>query len=674
VGNVSGTDFVHSSSSRGPRRGDHAIKPEVTAPGVNIDAARAQDTSMGSPIDELYTRATGTSMAAPHVAGAAALLAQQRPDWDVDALTAALVTTGVPHDSFTVYEQGGGRIDLEGAIELPVLATPSPLDLGYFPYPHDDAEPVSRELTYTNVSDDPIDLDLSLAIANENGQPAADGMITFTPAELSIEPGGTAAVTVTVDVTVGEDGLYGGYLVAEEGSTLVRTPVGFHKEDERYELAIHALDADGDPAAGASSASVLNVDDRDAFFESGLAYIEGANSVRVPPGSYSVVSNVFTYDDADELREVSAMALPEVAVSGDTEVTLDARDANPISVATPAHDTAPRLRVDLTMFREPETGPGFALGSITSVGDRTFSAGPTDEVSTGVFEFVSRWQLADPDDPIGTEVLYDVLFPETAVPEELSYEVHPDQLAMNLQRFHSHVPDHPAQEFRTAWRPWQSTALSFSEDIPAPGERTDYLSPADTSWTRSVLFAPPDHSSLAARMNAPRMEYEPGSVETRTWFEQPSTPGMIEGSPWHPSFLQYRDGDELDLFIAEYGDAQQGHWSWSHAIDDTAFRLFEDGELVAEEPRPRGTFEVSPDERTIRLEVDTARTGLDWWRYSTRTHTAWTFTSSRPSGDDPELLPLLLQLLLSLFQRGDIQRHTAEIAVSAGIFQEELKA
>ena len=73
VGAVDRHDRLAAFSSRGPRPGDFAIKPELAAPGVDIVSARAAGTSLGEPVSTLYTRLSGTSMAAPHVTGAAAL-------------------------------------------------------------------------------------------------------------------------------------------------------------------------------------------------------------------------------------------------------------------------------------------------------------------------------------------------------------------------------------------------------------------------------------------------------------------------------------------------------------------------------------------------------------------------------------------------------------------------
>jgi hypothetical protein len=73
-------------TSWGPRFGDSALKPEITAPGVSVVAA-----GMGTGTDVLVD--SGTSMAAPHVAGIAALVIAAHPDWRVNEVKAAIMST-----------------------------------------------------------------------------------------------------------------------------------------------------------------------------------------------------------------------------------------------------------------------------------------------------------------------------------------------------------------------------------------------------------------------------------------------------------------------------------------------------------------------------------------------------------------------------------------------------
>ncbi|HWM86927.1 MAG TPA: S8 family serine peptidase, partial [Kofleriaceae bacterium] len=118
VGGVDADDLVADFSCRGPRVGDAGIKPDITAPGVAIVAARAPGTPDGDfePVDDNYAVLSGTSMAAPHVSGAAALLAQQHPDWLADRLKATLMVSALPSPDVDVFAQGSGRVDLARAI------------------------------------------------------------------------------------------------------------------------------------------------------------------------------------------------------------------------------------------------------------------------------------------------------------------------------------------------------------------------------------------------------------------------------------------------------------------------------------------------------------------------------------------------------------------------------
>jgi subtilisin family serine protease len=110
-------DLLSSFSSRGPRLDDNGLKPEITAPGQSIWSVRAKSGFRGTSL-------SGTSMAAPHVTGAIALLKQLHPTWTPDELKALVMSTA-SHDLFTgaghtgsryaVSRVGAGRIDVGSA-------------------------------------------------------------------------------------------------------------------------------------------------------------------------------------------------------------------------------------------------------------------------------------------------------------------------------------------------------------------------------------------------------------------------------------------------------------------------------------------------------------------------------------------------------------------------------
>jgi subtilisin family serine protease len=117
-------DTVSASTSRGSRRLDSGVKPDISAPGTNI-------TSTGFSTGNLSAIISGTSMASPHVTGAMALLRQLHPTWSVEELKALVMNTA-NHDLFTgthgtgskfgVARIGAGRIDVADASNDEVIA------------------------------------------------------------------------------------------------------------------------------------------------------------------------------------------------------------------------------------------------------------------------------------------------------------------------------------------------------------------------------------------------------------------------------------------------------------------------------------------------------------------------------------------------------------------------
>ena len=132
-----------SFSSRGPNRlsGD-IIKPDVTAPGVNVLAGGSPFPDPGSVPGELFQAISGTSMSSPHVAGLMALLHQAHPSWSPAMVKSALMTTArqdVTKENATTaadpFDMGAGHIDPGNPLRAGTSFQPGLVyDAGLFEY------------------------------------------------------------------------------------------------------------------------------------------------------------------------------------------------------------------------------------------------------------------------------------------------------------------------------------------------------------------------------------------------------------------------------------------------------------------------------------------------------------------------------------------------------------
>ncbi len=124
----SSPDRIASWSSGGPTPYSFQFKPDLTAPGVGV-------LSSVPPSEGLWDTVDGTSLAAPMVAGGAALLLQRHPTWTVEQVKSALTTTGAPVHYANGREvlatrEGGGRIDLVRADQPYIFVSPTSLSFG----------------------------------------------------------------------------------------------------------------------------------------------------------------------------------------------------------------------------------------------------------------------------------------------------------------------------------------------------------------------------------------------------------------------------------------------------------------------------------------------------------------------------------------------------------------
>ncbi|MFE0509978.1 S8 family serine peptidase [Streptomyces sp. NPDC058964] len=379
VGAVDADDRAAYFTSAGPRYGDNALKPDISAPGVGILAARSQLV----PGSGYYTSMSGTSMATPHVAGVAALLAEEHPDWTGARLKDALMSTSKRLDE-SAYVLGAGRVGVPDAVTAEVTATGS-ADLGFYSWPYDANKPVTRTVTYTNSADSAVGLSLSV-----QGAPA--GVATLADTTLTVPAHGTASTTVTGDGSKAPVGTTSGQIVAAvAGTPVAHTAFGLVKEEERYTLTVHVKDRDGAPTA--ADLTVQRLAEGDDPFP---AYADGSGTLRLrlAPGTYSLASflDVRGGHGADSLG-LGFLSAPEITLDRDREVTLDGRTLREVKAAVDRRTETRQLVMEYD--RKANGADLFGAVQVPLTYDSVFAA-PTKKVAQGSFEYRTVWRLGKP--------------------------------------------------------------------------------------------------------------------------------------------------------------------------------------------------------------------------------------------------------------------------------------
>ncbi|MFE6495325.1 S8 family serine peptidase [Streptomyces sp. NPDC057748] len=378
VGAVSKQDQLANFSSRGPVKETFAVKPEITAPGVGIVAARAAGTTMGTPVDANYTSANGTSMATPHVSGAAAILAQRHPDWSADRLKQVLVSTA-KQGSYNAYQGGNGRVDVPKAIDATTYSSPAVVSMGK---KSAESAPVAKTVSYVNTSATDTTLSLRLFSAGETAPPP-DGMFTLSANSVTVPANSTASVTVTYHPELGAVGDYTGVITATAADgTAIRTTVGATKDVPTVDLTLNTIDRNGDPASGE-----LAVFDLDNGVVSEVFPQGGTKTVAVPQGRYSVMGIVYTKDKATGLAVSNTLAgEPVVDLKADRTITMDARLGKEVEVATPKESQSSQYKLGYRQSLPGKRGIDYMKGTSSLFAKHAYVV-PTKPVTEGTFEF-----------------------------------------------------------------------------------------------------------------------------------------------------------------------------------------------------------------------------------------------------------------------------------------------
>jgi subtilisin family serine protease len=621
VGAVDGTDALADFSSRGPRFGSPAIKPDITAPGVGIVAARATNGIIGEPVGDQYVRLSGTSMAAPHVAGAAAIVKSQHPDWTAETIKAALMGSAKPNPSLSVYEQGAGRVDLARDVAAPAYATPAKLDEGIARWPHQDDAPTRKTITYHNLRSSALIVDLAADVRDPSGAVAPAGMFTVEPSRLTMAAHGSATVTVTTDTRVdGPDALYGGVITATGLGTVIRTPIGVTKEVESYNITLHVLDDNG----SLTDQYFIRFVDRFASRVHVSFGQPGTAVVRLPKSRYyydgfinTPVGDTWLLDDFVE---------PDFPVTRDAELTIDARDGKPVGFVVDRPDARPGTAA--VLFGEDTTGdhPGVADYMPNFDG---YTIHPSRTSLPGNFRFIVEAQLAEPDGTggfAGSPYQYNLQRAEDGrVPADLIARVHNRDLAR-------------VRSIAAAQAPGKIGTRDFVASKPLPFTLTEFYTPDQPSQGTLWQLAAADGNVESFVTTSAPVTFHRGRTTAQRWNAAVFGPGFPYTAD-EPALFAGRQGDHMQLSLPLYCDQDPNRYGFS-ATDSGITALFRDGEQIGVSPDPGyADFTVLADPAAYRLHAEATRSGVS--TLTTQLRADWTFRSATVPGADPQPLPLL---------------------------------
>jgi len=299
-------DAIASFSSRGPIAGRDYVKPELSAPGVAIES-----TVLGNG----HARKSGTSMAAPHVAGAAALLLQRDPAQSPEAIKSQLLAGARPLQT-DVFAQGAGRVDLPAASAATLQSTPALLGFGLVDVAQAQWQ-TQRTLRLHNTSATAQTLRPSV-----DGALPAGAQLAFEPAgEILLAAGESRELKVTLNVDnallayPANDSLHleSAVTVAGAGAPL-RVPLVFHKAD--------LLRLTVERAASSSYWVWLRGVDSDYRKWINASDTDSEHMLRVKPGTYDAMSLLWTGTTWSWVMQT------DIVVTGQSTVELKADDAH----------------------------------------------------------------------------------------------------------------------------------------------------------------------------------------------------------------------------------------------------------------------------------------------------------------------------------------------------------
>ncbi|GGZ33778.1 hypothetical protein GCM10010387_29970 [Streptomyces inusitatus] len=637
VGAVDGQDRLAGFSAVGPGLGG-GIKPDLTAPGVNITAAATAGTPNQNPPG--YVPLSGTWIAAPHVAGAAALLKQRHPKWKSAELKSAL--TGSAKNGthqHTPFEQGTGRVAADRALEQRVFAEPSTVTFGTQRYPHTDDTPVTRSIAYRNIGGEDLTLDLTVTSVGPDGKPAPEGFLTLGRNRITVPAGGTASVELTADTRLGGDvnGVYAATVVASGGGQSVRTTAGVEREVESYDLTVRHIDRHGQPGRDFRT-WIRPVGTGGKIDKDWLRPGDGSGTVttRLPRGAYTLDS-VNEVDPLDSTKGLDVLSRPELSVDRDMTLTVDARTARPVDITPPDAGAKPfsvsmHNRIKVPGF--DSIGSSLALPSFENF--RTAHLGPDITDGSLTQSWTGHWSKGD---SVQYSTVHGGVVQRLATGHVKRFKDR--DLAKVRLRLGASAPGKRAGVWVIGDLPHQLPG--FARTMPpqrAPGVRTLYLSGGDgATWT---LYASQFGEIKGKAEDEPETTYHlprdetfrPGKTYTRTMNTPVFAPRITEGEG------VFREEDSITGALRVFSDGAGNYGGSKYSSVKTT--LHRGKTRIGENTDPLTgdeSFAVGPADAPYTLSTSVTRSP-ELAKAGSRIDASWTFRSQRPGTEEKVALPV----------------------------------
>jgi len=377
----------------------------------------------------------------------------------------------------------------------------------------------------------------------------------------------------------------------------------------QYTLTLKFVGRDGRPAAGHYE-QLTGLADGQVY---GAADSAATATVKVPAGRYYLeagISATGTYDFFSE---------PTVTVSGDSTLTLDARDARPLGFAVdqPGADGVATVAADRV------TDGGAHLGSSLFSPLSQLRLRPSHSQAPGQYTLTVQSHLGRPDGHggyAGSPYQYHLQWVQDGqVPADLSRRFRDSDLAT-------------VRTAIAAQRPGSWDTKLYSAAVQVPGAVIEHNTPGAQFF--QDLYETSPAGDLSWAMSELPYPAQAGSSTTEQWNMGPFGPSFAS-SPDLPQVWCTRSGDQFTFSVPQFSDQTPEHFGFSATTSQVA-RLTMNGRPVISQDAEFGIYTVPPAGASFTYTLDSKR---DVSPLSTEVSSSWTFASGHV-GAAPVALPM----------------------------------